>query len=124
MGNVRLTVPEPAYRHGEPLTFGGLEVLDENTAPGAVRKPSASVDSEAIRDLAFSLIRVIDDDGAAVGPWAGTLRLDDLLAGLHDMLLVRAFDARMLRSQRQGKTSFYMQSLGEEAISCAFRKAL
>jgi len=27
-------------------------------------------------------------------------------------------------AQRQGKTSFYMQHLGEEAISCAFRMAL
>jgi 2-oxoisovalerate dehydrogenase E1 component alpha subunit len=30
----------------------------------------------------------------------------------------------MLIAQRQGKTSFYMQHLGEEAISSAFRKAL
>jgi 2-oxoisovalerate dehydrogenase E1 component alpha subunit len=30
----------------------------------------------------------------------------------------------MLMAQRQGKTSFYMQHLGEEAVSCAFRKAL
>jgi len=30
----------------------------------------------------------------------------------------------MLIAQRQGKTSFYMQHLGEEAISCGFRKAL
>jgi len=40
------------------------------------------------------------------------------------MMKVRAFDARMLMAQRQGKTSFYMQALGEEAIACAFRKAL
>ena len=40
------------------------------------------------------------------------------------MMLTRAFDARMLLSQRQGKTSFYMQCLGEEAIACAHRKAL
>ena len=37
---------------------------------------------------------------------------------------LRAFDARMLMAQRQGKTSFYMQHLGEEAVSTAFRKAL
>jgi 2-oxoisovalerate dehydrogenase E1 component alpha subunit len=40
------------------------------------------------------------------------------------MLMVRAFDARMLRAHRQGKISFYMQSLGEEAIACAHRRAL
>src|SRR3546814_14766308 len=40
------------------------------------------------------------------------------------MMKVRAFDARMLMAQRQGKTSFYMQCLGEKAIACAFQKAL
>ena len=30
----------------------------------------------------------------------------------------------MFRAHRQGKTSFYMQSLGEEAVSCAQRRAL
>ena len=37
---------------------------------------------------------------------------------------MRAFDARMQMAQRQGKTSFYMQHMGEEAVSCAFRVAL
>src|ERR1700761_5115019 len=33
--------------------------------------------------------------------------------------LIRAFDERMYRAQRQGKTSFYMKCTGEEAIACA-----
>ena len=49
---------------------------------------------------------------------------DELLQGLRDMMTLRAFDARMVMAQRQGKTSFYMQHMGEEAVSCAFRKAL
>ena len=32
------------------------------------------------------------------------------------MMTLRAFDARMLMAQRQGKTSFYMQHMGEEAV--------
>ena len=40
------------------------------------------------------------------------------------MMLVRSFDARLLRAHRQGKISFYMQSLGEEAIACAQQRAL
>ena len=40
------------------------------------------------------------------------------------MMTLRAFDARMQMAQRQGKTSFYMQHMGEEAVSCAFRRAL
>jgi 2-oxoisovalerate dehydrogenase E1 component alpha subunit len=40
------------------------------------------------------------------------------------MLLTRQYDDRMQRAQRQGKISFYMQSLGEEAISIAQGMAL
>jgi len=47
-----------------------------------------------------------------------------LIKGLRHMMTLRAFDARMQMAQRQGKTSFYMQHMGEEAVSCAFRRAL
>ena len=70
------------------------------------------------------MIRVLDDMGDAVGDWAGELSAEQLRKGLRDMMLTRAFDARMLLSQRQGKTSFYITSLGEEAVACAHRMAL
>ena len=73
-------------------------------APAADRRRPAD-----IRDLAYALIRVLDDDGDAVGPWAPELDADDLRKGLRAMMLTRAFDERMLRAQRQGKTSFYMK---------------
>ena len=91
---------------------------------GSVRRPEVDVEPEDIRDLAYSIIRVLDRDGEAVGPWAGLLSDEELLEGLRHMMTLRAFDARMLMAQRQGKTSFYMQHMGEEAVSCAFRKAL
>eukprot|EP01133_Synstelium_polycarpum_P020301 gene20301-24350_t len=59
-----------------------------------------------------------------VGPWAGELTDEQLVEGLRHMMTLRTFDARMQIAQRQGKTSFYMQHLGEEAVSCAFRMAL
>ena len=40
------------------------------------------------------------------------------------MMTVRAFDDRMYRAQRQGKTSFYMKCTGEEAIAVAAAAAL
>ena len=40
------------------------------------------------------------------------------------MMLTRAYDARMNRAQRTGKTSFYMTSTGEEAVSVAQAMAL
>ena len=43
------------------------------------------------------------------------LEPDTLRAMLGHMAMVRAFDERMFRGQRQGKTSFYMKCTGEEA---------
>lgn len=68
-------------------------------------------------DLAYTLVRVLDDDGRAVGPWAPPADPDLLRRGLRAMMKTRAFDARMLIAQRQKKISFYMQCLGEEAIA-------
>jgi 2-oxoisovalerate dehydrogenase E1 component alpha subunit len=115
-----LHVPEPAVRPGGAPDFSNVTIPEA----GAVLRPSVDVDPETIRDLAFSIIRVLNRSGEAVGPWAGLLSDDELLEGLRHMMRLRTFDARMLIAQRQGKTSFYMQHLGEEAISCAFRKAL
>jgi 2-oxoisovalerate dehydrogenase E1 component alpha subunit len=91
---------------------------------GSVRRPPVDAPPEEIRDLAYSIIRVLTRDSEAIGPWSGLLTDDELLEGLRHMMTLRAFDARMQMAQRQGKTSFYMQHMGEEAVSCAFRKAL
>ena len=40
------------------------------------------------------------------------------------MMLTRAYDDRMYRAQRQGKTSFYMKCTGEEAVAVAQAMAL
>src|SRR6185312_13865426 len=63
-------------------------------------------------------------EGEAVGPWVPDLSREDLIRGLRHMMTLRTFDASMQMAQRQGKTSFYMQHTGEEAVSCAFRIAL
>jgi 2-oxoisovalerate dehydrogenase E1 component alpha subunit len=91
---------------------------------GSVLRPPVDVDPRDIRELAFSIIRVLNRQGEAVGPWAGTLTTAELLEGLRHMMTLRIFDARMQTAQRQGKTSFFLQHMGEEAVSCAFRRAL
>src|SRR3954466_5409345 len=115
-----LHVPEPAVRPGGLPDFTNVGI----STAGSVARPDVDADPESIRDLAYSIIRVLDRDGEAVGPWAGFLSDEELLEGLRHMMTLRAFDARMQMAQRQGKTSFYMQHLGEEAVSCAFRRAL
>lgn len=72
-----------------------------------------------MRDLPYTLIRVLDDEGEATGAWNPQLTPDQLRAGLRSMLLTRVFDDRLFRAHRQGKTSFYMKSTGEEAIAVA-----
>ncbi len=115
-----LHVPEPEVRPGGMPDFSAVKIA----AAGSVRRPEVDAGPEDIRDLAYSIIRVLNRKGEAVGPWAGLLSDDELKEGLRNMMTLRAFDARMLIAQRQGKTSFYMQHMGEEAVSCAFRKAL
>lgn len=119
-GKIRFHVPEPGCRPGERPDFSALNVPEA----GGARRPDIDVAPEDIRDLAFSPVRVLDDAGRAVGPWAKDVPKEILQAGLRHMMTLRSFDDRMLKAQRQGKTSFYMQHLGEEAVSCAFGLAL
>ncbi|MEL6665493.1 MAG: thiamine pyrophosphate-dependent enzyme [Pseudomonadota bacterium] len=115
-----LYVPEPTCRPGDTPSFDGMLIPKAGETP----RPEPDVDPSEIRELAYSIVRVIDRNGRAVGPWSGSLSDDAALEGLKNMMRVRAMDARMVIAQRQGKTSFYMQSLGEEAVSCAFQAAL
>jgi 2-oxoisovalerate dehydrogenase E1 component alpha subunit len=91
---------------------------------GSARKPPIDVGFADTTDLANTLIRVLDDDGNAVGPWAPEISDDLLRFGLRTMMKTRIFDARMVIAQRQKKMSFYMTSLGEEAIGTAHALAL
>src|SRR5690606_26090269 len=102
--HLSLHVPEPAVRPGDTPDFSTVKI----PKAGAVPRPEVDADPEQMRDLAFSIIRVLNRNGEAVGPWAGALTDDELLDGLRHMMTLRAFDARMLIAQRQGKTSFYM----------------
>jgi 2-oxoisovalerate dehydrogenase E1 component alpha subunit len=91
---------------------------------GAVRRPEVDVLFGDTADLVTSLIRVLDEDGNAVGPWAPELSAEQMRFGLRTMMKTRIFDARMVIGQRQKKMSFYMTSLGEEAIGTAQALAL
>lgn len=113
-------VPQPLCRPGQQSDFSTLSI----PAAGSVDRPPVDVDPNIIRDHAYRLIRVLSDDHRAIGPWASELTPTFLLRGLRAMLLTRAYDARMVRSQRQGKTSFYMKSTGEEAVAVAAAMAL
>ncbi len=117
---LELHIPEPPSRPGEDGSFGVINLPPAGTTP----RPEPSASAHEFRDLAYDLVRVLDDDGRAVGPWDPGLTPEMLRAMLRSMMLTRAFDDRMFRAQRQGKTSFYMKSRGEEAVSVAAAHAL
>ncbi|TFI59703.1 3-methyl-2-oxobutanoate dehydrogenase (2-methylpropanoyl-transferring) subunit alpha [Sphingomonas parva] len=115
-----LHVPEPNARPGDEIDFSHIEI----PAAGSVRRPDIGASPAETHELVYSLVRVLDDERRAVGPWDPRLDPDTLLRIYRDMVTVRIFDDRMYRAQRQGKTSFYMKSTGEEAVAVAAAHAL
>lgn len=113
-------VPQPVARPGETVDFSHLSI----PAAGSVSRPPVDTNADDIREHAYALIRVLDEEAGAVGPWDPALPPDVLRRGLRAMMLTRAYDARMVRVQRQGKTSFYMKCTGEEAVAVAAAMAL
>ena len=117
---LRLHVPEPKFRPGDKADFSDIIVPPVDAFP----RPDEHVQPADIHPLAYGLVRVLDDDHQAKGSWNPGLDPDKLRLMQRKMLTVRAFDDRMFRAQRQGKTSFYMKSFGEEATSVATTMAL
>jgi 2-oxoisovalerate dehydrogenase E1 component alpha subunit len=115
-----LHIPEPRYRPGDTADFSDVVI----PAAGATPRPDSAADAASMRDIVYGLVRVLDDHGHAVGPWDPKLSPDMLRRMLRAMALTRAFDERMFRAQRQGKTSFYMKCTGEEAVAVAATFAL
>ncbi|HWH22492.1 MAG TPA: 3-methyl-2-oxobutanoate dehydrogenase (2-methylpropanoyl-transferring) subunit alpha [Allosphingosinicella sp.] len=115
-----LHVPEPGARPGDEVDFSHIAI----PPAGSVVRPDIAARPDEMRDLAYTLVRVLDEEGKAVGPWDPRLDPDTLRRMLRDMMLVRVYDDRMYRAQRQGKTSFYMKCTGEEAIAITAAAAL
>jgi 2-oxoisovalerate dehydrogenase E1 component alpha subunit len=116
----RLHVPRTPARPGEAPDFSYVDL----SPAGAVARPEVTAKSRDIGALALDMVRVLDDSHDAVGPWHPHLDPAELQVGLRHMLLTRIYDDRMQRTQRAGKISFYMRSLGEEAVSVAQCMAL
>jgi 2-oxoisovalerate dehydrogenase E1 component alpha subunit len=116
----RLHLPRVPARPGEAPDFSYLQL----SPAGAVPRPEVTARARDMSGVAQELVRVLDDAHDAVGPWHPHLDAADLQVGLRHMLLTRLFDERMQRTQRAGKISFYIRSLGEEAVSVAQCMAL
>lgn len=116
-----LHVPEPLFRPGDKVDYSHLAIPPAGIAP----RPDEACPAAETAPLTAGLIRVLDDRARAVGPWDPHLDPETLRRILRAMALTRAFDERMYRGQRQGKTSFYLKCTGEEAanVGAAFAMA-
>ena len=110
-----LQVPESPTRPGDKPDFSYLKLAPA----GSVDRPPVHASAAQMHDYAYSLVRVLDDAGNAVGPWVPQVDVELLRTGLRAMMKTRVFDTRMQLAQRQKKASFYMQCLGEEALGVA-----
>ncbi|MEP2235388.1 MAG: 3-methyl-2-oxobutanoate dehydrogenase (2-methylpropanoyl-transferring) subunit alpha [Alteripontixanthobacter sp.] len=117
---LQLHVPEPHYRPGDKVDFSHVEVPEAGRQP----RPDEACAARETEALCYDLVRVLGEDYRAHGPWDPKLDADTLRTMLRNFALTRAFDERMFRGQRQGKTSFYMKCTGEEATSIASSMAL
>src|SRR4051812_15133790 len=95
---LNLHIPEPKYRPGDQPDFSYLAL----PAAGSVPCPEFASSIRELDPFAYTLIRVLNDEGRAVGPWKPDVDPDTLRRGLRAMMLTRAYDERMFRAQRQG----------------------
>ena len=116
----RLHIPQASARPGEKPDFSYLDL----SPAGSVDKPPVDARTRDIEHLSAGLVRVLDEDHRAVGPWNPDIDTSQLQIALRWMVLTRVFDRRMWQIQRQGRISFYMESAGEEAVSIAQAMAL
>jgi 2-oxoisovalerate dehydrogenase E1 component alpha subunit len=116
----RLHLPHVPARPGEKPDFSYVQL----TPAGAALRPQVNARVKDVASLSLELVRVLDDNADAVGPWHPHLDASELQVGLRHMMLTRIYDDRMQRMQRGGKISFYIRSLGEEAVSVAQGMAL
>ena len=96
-----LHVPEPDVRPGGTPDFSNLRIPDA----GAVPRPEIDANPEDMREMSFSIIRVLNNAGEAVGPWAG-LRVPDggeVLFGVRDGVYDRYLPTKLGREGRHAK---------------------
>src|SRR6202162_4080875 len=116
----RLHVPAPPARPGQEPDFSYVQI----SPAGALNRPDVTASVRDIENLSVEMVRVLDDEHRAVGPWDPHLEAPELQVALRHMLLTRLFDDRMQKIQRQGRISFYIKSTGEEAVAVAQGMAL
>src|SRR3546814_11610803 len=89
---LRLHVPEPSARPGHATDFSYLRLAPA----GSVRKPPLDTSAADTADLAYTLVRVLDDAVLAVGPWAEPVDPAVFAKGLQALLHAPIYDSPIL----------------------------
>ncbi|MBN1853655.1 MAG: thiamine pyrophosphate-dependent dehydrogenase E1 component subunit alpha [Pirellulales bacterium] len=113
-GRPTLHIPIAPHRPGDEPRYARF-----TQQPGDLERPDPLANFDLLHDHAHGLVRVLDDDGNAIGPWDPKLGATVLRDGLEWMLTTRHFDRRQMKMQRQGRLSFCLECKGEEAIGVA-----
>ncbi len=116
----RIHIPQSPTRPGDKPDFSHIKIPPVE----AGRRPAIDTPAHEMDDLAFGLVRVLDDQHQACGEWKPHIAAQKLRDGLRYMLQVRLFDDHMFRLQRQGSLTFYLKCAGEEAVAVAAAQAL
>ena len=66
----KLHIPTAPYRPGDEPDFSAITL----PKAGELARPDETVAADTTRDLSFSMIRVLDENHEAVGPWDPELR--------------------------------------------------
>ena len=116
-----IEVPSPPARPNEQPDFSYLKIPPAGSFP----QPPLDAPFNHFSEYAQGLVRVLDDDGKVSTGWEQLLPSTEMkVAGLKAMIKTRLYDDRMVKMQRVGKMSFYMQCTGEEAIAVSQALAL
>ncbi len=73
--SLSLYVPEPRFRPGDEADFAGFDM----PVAGAVARPDVATKAAGLRDMAYRMVRVLDDEGRPQGPWAPRLDTEKLI---------------------------------------------
>src|SRR3546814_15646995 len=76
-------VPAPAFRPGDPSEYRHME----RPGAGALDRPAVDAPAATMREMPYGLIRVLDEEGKATGPWNPRLEPERLVAMLRNMAL-------------------------------------
>ncbi|HKK56148.1 thiamine pyrophosphate-dependent dehydrogenase E1 component subunit alpha [Marinobacter sp.] len=95
--------------------------MNTKTTPSTVHTPTFT-DGDEFRIPTFQLLQ--QDGTLYKGAKAPSLKKDTALRIYRAMIFTRVLDERMLAAQRQGRLSFYMQCIGEEAAAIGSAAAL